>query len=91
VYIDDFLLFAKLDEVLDSVISSLHSEFNLTLKGDVGAFLDVDIQRNADGFLELVQTGLITKIISLCGLENELNQHKTPSTDILCADSSGPE
>jgi hypothetical protein len=84
-------LFAKSDEVLDSVIASLQSEFNLTSEGDVGAFLGVDIQRNDEGFLGLIQPGLISKIISLCGLENEYNQHKTPSTDILHEDSSGPE
>jgi hypothetical protein len=42
-YIDDCLLFTKSDAVLDSVISSLQSEFNLTSEGDVGAFLGVDI------------------------------------------------
>jgi hypothetical protein len=89
VYVDDCLLFAKSDEVLDSVVASLQSEFNLTSEGDVGAFLGVDIQRNIDGYLELVQPGLINKIISFCGLEDESNQHKTPSTDILHDDSNG--
>jgi hypothetical protein len=65
VYVDDCLLFAKTDKILDSVVASLESEFNLTSQGDVGAFLGVDIQRNADGYLELKQPGLITKIISL--------------------------
>jgi hypothetical protein len=54
VYVDDCLLFAKSDEVLDSVIASLQSEFHLTTEGDVGAFLGVDIHRNAEGFLELI-------------------------------------
>jgi len=86
VYVDDCLLFAKMDEILDSVVSSLQSEFNLTSEGDVGAFLGFDIQRNNDGYLELVQPGLIAKIISLCGLEDKSNQHKTPSTTILHSD-----
>lgn len=46
------------------------------------------IKRNKDGFLELVQTGLISKIISLCGLDNESNQHKSPSNTILQDDPS---
>jgi hypothetical protein len=54
VYVDDCLLFAKSDAVLDSIIASLQSKFNLTTEGDVGAFLGVDIHRNADGFLELL-------------------------------------
>jgi len=53
VYVDDCLLFAKSDEVLDSIISFLQSEFNLTSEGDVRAFLGVDIQRTPDGHLEL--------------------------------------
>ncbi len=57
--------------IFDCVISSLQSEFNLTSQGDVGAFFVVDIQCNSDGHLELIQAGLITKISSLRGLENE--------------------
>jgi hypothetical protein len=91
VYVDDCLLFTKSDAVLDSIIASLQSEFNLTTEGDVGAFLGVDIHHNADGFLELLQPGLINKIISFCSLDSESNQHKTPSTEILHEDSSGPD
>jgi len=88
VYVDDCLLFAKSDEILDSVVSSLQSEFNLTSEGNVGAFLGVDIRRTVDGYLELVQPGLIAKIIALCGLESESNMHKTPATTILLNDPS---
>lgn len=63
----------------------------MTSEGDIGAFLGVDIQHNSDGFLALVQTGLINKIISICGLEDEYNQHKTPSTTSLYDDDSGPD
>jgi hypothetical protein len=51
--------FAKSDDVLDSLIASLKSEFNLTSDGDVGTFLGVDIQHTTKGLLVLVQTGLI--------------------------------
>jgi len=91
VNIDDCLLFAKSDAILDSVIASLQPEFNLTLEGDVGTFLGVDIKRTSECFLELIQPGLISNIISLCGLETESNQHKTPATTILNADPSDLE
>ena len=91
VYVDDCLLFAKTDSILDSVVASLQSEFHLTSQGNVGAFLGVDIHRNANGFLELTQPGLITKIISSCGLESDSNQHRTSSIDILLDDPNGPE
>jgi len=91
VYVDDCLLFAKTDDILDSVISSLKANFNLTSQGDVGAFLGIDIKHTTDGNLELVQPGLISKIITLTGLEEESNEHRTPATAILHADPKGPD
>jgi hypothetical protein len=90
VYVDDCLLFAPTDNILQQLIDSLQQEFNLTSEGDVGAFLGIDITRNADNFLELTQPGLIQKIISTCGLESESNEHQTPAATILHSDPSGP-
>jgi hypothetical protein len=41
VYVNDCLLFAKDDAILDSFILSLKEEFNLTCDGNVGAFLGI--------------------------------------------------
>jgi hypothetical protein len=90
VYVDDCLLFAKSDDILDNLIASLEKDFHLTSEGDVGAFLGIDIVRNKEGLLELSQPGLIQKIISTCGLESESNEHKTPAAAILHPDPSGP-
>ena len=90
IYVDDCLFFAITDLILDTLINNLKAKFNLTSQGDVGAFLGIDIQRTSNGKLELVQTGLINKIISFAGLESESNEHKTPATTILHADSTGP-
>jgi hypothetical protein len=87
--VDDCLLFAPSDDILDSLVTSLQQDFQLTTEGDVGAFLGIDIVRNSDGYLELTQTGLIQKIISYCGLELESNEHKTPAAAILHADPTG--
>jgi hypothetical protein len=89
-YVDDCLLFAKLDDVLDSVLASLEKDFVLTSQGSVGAYLGIDIKRTADGFLELTQTGLIQKIISACGLQDQSAEHNTPATIILTSDLHGP-
>jgi len=91
VYVDDCLLFAKTDDILDSIISTLKANFNLTSQGDVGAFLGIDIKHTPDGNLELVQSGLISKIITLAGLEQESNEHRTPATAILHANPKGPD
>jgi hypothetical protein len=90
IYVDDCLLFAPSDDILDSLINSLQQDFKVTTEGDVGAFLGIDITRNIDGYLELTQTGLIRKIISFCGLESESNEHKTPAAAILNSDPTGP-
>jgi hypothetical protein len=73
VYVDDCLLFFPSDAILDALIDSLQSEFKLTYEGDVGAYLGIDIKRHHDGALELIQPGLINKIISAAGLEDKLN------------------
>lgn len=89
-YVDDCLLFAKSDDVLDSVLASLEKDFVLTSQGSVGAYLGIDIKRTSDGFLELTQTGLIQKIISACGLKDQSAEHNTPATTILTSDLHGP-
>jgi hypothetical protein len=89
VYVDDCLIFAKSDAVLDGIITALEKEFVLTSEGSVGAYLGIDIRRTPDGFLELIQPGLINKIITACGLQEQSNQHQTPATMILTADLDG--
>jgi hypothetical protein len=90
VYVDDCLIFAKSDEILDEVLHALEKEFVLTSQGSVGAYLGIDIQRTTDGYLELTQTGLINKIITVCGLQDQSTEHHTPATMILTADPDGP-
>ncbi len=89
-YVDDCLLFAKSGDVLDSVLASLERDFVLTSQGSVGAYLGIDIKRTADGCLELTQTGLIQKIISAFGLQEQSAEHHTPATVILTSDLHGP-
>jgi len=92
VYVNDCLLFAKSDAFLDSFVTSLQSEFNLTCDGDVGAFLGLQLTRTSTGSLELNQPGLIGKIAKECGLDEESKRHNTPVvTKILSKDSSGPQ
>jgi hypothetical protein len=90
VYVDDCLLFGKMDDILDSIVTSLQKDFVLTSQGSVSAYLGIDIRRTSDGFLELVQPGLINKIITACGLQDQSSQHNTPTNMILTADLTGP-
>jgi hypothetical protein len=91
VYVDDCLLFSPSDAVLDDLIASLQLEFKLTHEGDVSAYLGIDIKRHQDGSLELTQPGLIQKIITSAGLEENSTTHDTPATTLLHDDPSGPE
>jgi len=59
----------------------------LTHEGDAGAYLGINIQPHPDGSLELVQPGLIQKIITAAGLESNSTQHDTPSTATLHEDT----
>jgi hypothetical protein len=90
VYVDDCLIFAKTDNILDTIITSLEHDFVLTSSGSVGAYLGIDIKRTSDGTMELSHTGLINKIIAACGLQDQSAQHTTPAIMILTADSMGP-
>jgi hypothetical protein len=90
VYVDDCLIFSKNNEILDAVINSLQSVFVLTSQGTVGAYLGIDIKKTTQGFIELTQTGLIQKIISACGLQDQSAEHSVPATTILTADLDGP-
>ena len=90
-YVNDCLLFSASDYTLDSLIQDLQKDFKLTYEGDVGAYLGIVIHHHSNGTLELVQPGLIAKIIQAAGLDANSAQHDTPATSILHADSSGPE
>jgi hypothetical protein len=91
VYVDDCLLFSPLDTILDDLVTSLQLEFKLTYEGDVGAYLGIDIKCHPDGSMELTQPGLIQKIITSAGLEENSATHVTPATNLLHDDLSGPE
>jgi len=86
VYVDDCLIFGKSDKTLDNVITALDNDFVLTSQGSVGAYLGIDIKRTPHGYIELTQTGLINKIITACGLQDQSDEHTIPATTILTAD-----
>jgi hypothetical protein len=89
--VDDCLIFSKDEAVLDSIIKHLGITFRITSDTDIGAYLGLYIKKNSDGFLEITQPGLIDKVISICGLENDFNEHKTPADAILHASSAPNE
>jgi hypothetical protein len=84
------LIFDHSDDTLDAVISNLQRDFVLTSQGIVEAYLGIDIHHTPDGYLELCRPGLINKIVTACGLQDQSSTHQSPSTVILTADPLGP-
>jgi hypothetical protein len=83
IYVDDCLIFSPQQKTIDNIIHHLSTVFRITSEDDVGAYLGIDISRNEQGHLTLRQPGLIDKVIALCGLEHESNEHRTPADKIL--------
>ena len=74
------------------MLARLRTTFELTDEGDVGAYLGLGVSRNSAGQYELTQPGLISKIVSECGLQSESNEHKTPAlTTLLSSDCTGEQ
>jgi hypothetical protein len=82
-YVDDCLIFSPSKTVLDSVIQALGAKFRITIEDEVTTYLGLEVSRNSEGTLVVRQPGLIDKVITICGLEQESNQHNTPANTIL--------
>ena len=81
VYVDDTLFFSRDEEDIEEIINKLKSVSTLevTTEDDVAGFLGVLIDRKGDGTIELIQTGLIDRIIDALDLGDQnqriLQQH----------------
>ena len=89
-YVDDCIFFSKDYETIDQCIGKLRAQdLNLTVEQDVHAFLGVQIKHNADGSVEMTQSGLIQKILNYTGMV-DCNAKGTPcGLQPLGTDSEG--
>jgi hypothetical protein len=83
VYVDDCLLFSSSDDILDAIIAHLKKHFNITSGSDTETYLGFEIIRHEDKTITLRQPGLISKVLTLCGLDKKSNEHMTPADAIL--------
>lgn len=92
-YVDDCLFFAKDENDIDAVIQSLQrpepTKFDLTIEEDVAGFLGINLHRNEDGTIELLQTGLIDRILKVMGLEESRERSTPADVKSLGRDSDG--
>ena len=102
-YIDDCIFFNKKKQAIDGVISSLRKdeidgrrveEFILEVEGDYAGFLGISITEctSVTGALELLQTGLIDKILVTLSLDDEFTTTRSEPAAVqtLGKDENGP-
>jgi Reverse transcriptase (RNA-dependent DNA polymerase) len=89
-YVDDCLFFGKDQKMIDDKIRRIQdSGLKLTVEDDIYAFLGVEVVRTACGNIELLQCGLIDKILSTCGM-SDCNTKATPCNKVqLGTDPNG--
>ena len=76
---------------IDKVLESLKDEFEMTVEGDVTAFLGIQFKRLSGREIEMQQIGLIKRVLKATGLQ-DCNPDKTPASQKpLGTDKNGPE
>jgi hypothetical protein len=79
VYVDDLLIFAKSDTLIESFISSMQNEdICLRREGTAEGYLGVDIKTH-EGKIHLTQSGLSERIVKALGLNKHSTSCKTPA------------
>jgi hypothetical protein len=80
VYVDDVICASKDSAAIQTVLTSLKSEFTLTEEGELATFLGISVDRNRnDKSFTLTQTGLIDRIIAATGM-TDCRGNRTPAT-----------
>ena len=79
VYIDDVVWVAPDRQRIDKVLESHKDEFEMTVEGDVTAFLGIQFKRLSGREIEMQQTGLIERVLKATGLQ-DCNPDKMPAS-----------
>lgn len=90
---DDCLFFARDASAIDRVIDDLQrpnpTAFKLKVESDVAGFLGILTKKQDDGSIELLQTGLINRILKMMGLEDASVKWTPAETTPLRKDLNG--
>ena len=79
VYIDDVIWAGPDKARIMKVLESLKDDLEMTVEGDVSAYLGIDFERLNNGQIKLKQYGLIDKVLNATGLQ-DCNPDKTPAS-----------
>jgi hypothetical protein len=90
-YVDDVILVAPTEDIIDQLIASLRSlGFELTKEDSLCEYLGIKFERNDEqGTFTLTQTGLIDKILEATGLTNCNPNHVPCAMQALGSDPEG--
>jgi hypothetical protein len=92
-YVDDCLFFARDGKDINAVIESLRrpepTKFGLNIEDDVAGFLGILMQKKEDGSIELIQTGLIDRILKVMGLDDSHVKSTPSDVNALGKDDDG--
>lgn len=88
-YVDDCLLFAPDNHILDSIINQLSTTYQIGEQGSVQDFLGIRISIQPNGQIHLQQEGLIKTILSDLSLMSSVCKFM-PSIHVLHPDTNGP-
>ena len=95
-YVDNCLFWSKDEKSIHTVLDKLKDKnsddhLELNIEDDVAGFLGIHLKKHDNGSIELLQTGLIDRILRVTNLE-EASKKPTPAdTTALGTDKDGEE
>jgi len=88
-YVDDAVCLTPNPKDADDLIADLKQKgYILTDKGELAAYLGLQVTKHSDGTVTLKQPAFIERIIEQCKLK-DARMHDTPAIEILHRDSNG--
>ena len=85
-WVDDAIIFSKEQSEIDDVLQGLRDEgLELTVQDDFAGYLGIELVRNVDGTITMLQTGLINRILNVLGLSESDRTKSTPAAEPLGA------
>lgn len=89
VYVDDAILLGPDSAEIDSIVTSLQTDFTLTDEGTLSDYLGIHIERS-EASIRLTQPTLINRILATVGLSAQnIKATSTPATKVLQKDLGG--
>ena len=96
-YVDDCIFYSRAEDDIWDVISDLkepknkeHLTMKLAQESDIAGFLGIDIRKHDNGTIELVQSGLIKRILRVMKLEDSAGKPTPAASKPLGKDDDGP-